>query len=152
MRFVGLLLVAVALLAGGDAHADAASRAKAQRIAGSLMSPFCPGRTLSSCSSYKAGEWRDDIGKWVQEGLTEEQIEARLQARVPGVPISSNPPGPWRWALPLLAVLVAGGAIAALARSKLRSRSEPAAAPPPAAAEAPDELRAELRRALEELD
>lgn len=45
------------------------------------MSPFCPGRTLDACPSPNATAWRDDIRRWVAEGLSTEDIRRRLKER-----------------------------------------------------------------------
>lgn len=45
------------------------------------MSPFCPGRTLDACPSPNATAWRDDIRRWVAEGLSTEEIRRRLDQR-----------------------------------------------------------------------
>ena len=59
----------------------------AQRALGitrQTRSPFCPGRTLDDCPSPRAEEWRMDIREWTDEGVPSEEIQRRLQERVPG--------------------------------------------------------------------
>ncbi len=87
-----------------------------QTISTELMSPFCKGLTLASCSSGRAAEWRREIKGWVQEGVPREQIEARLQERVPSFRLSSKPPGAWDWLLPIFALLAAVGMVALVSR------------------------------------
>jgi cytochrome c-type biogenesis protein CcmH/NrfF len=54
---------------------------RAQEIADQLESPFCPGRTISSCTSPAAAEWRVEIQTWVDEGVPSEEIRGRLSKR-----------------------------------------------------------------------
>jgi cytochrome c-type biogenesis protein CcmH/NrfF len=74
-----------------------------QSIVRNTASPFCPGKTLNSCPSPKAGEWRRDIRAWVGEGVPEPEIRDRLQARVPGFDLSI-PPVKSGWVIPVIAV------------------------------------------------
>jgi cytochrome c-type biogenesis protein CcmH/NrfF len=74
-----------------------------QTIVRNTASPFCPGKTLDSCPSPKAGEWRLDIREWVSEGVAEPEIRDRLQARVPGFDLSI-PPVKSGWVIPVVAV------------------------------------------------
>jgi len=84
------------------AEAPAEGR-QVQAIVRNTASPFCPGKTLNSCPSPKAGEWRRDIRAWVGEGVAEPEIRDRLQARVPGFDLSI-PPVKSGWVIPLIAV------------------------------------------------
>lgn len=63
------------------------------------MSPFCPGRTVSSCPN--AGPWRDDIRKWVGEGVDAAEIRRRLAARVPEHNLTGVPGNRLGWVLPV---------------------------------------------------
>ncbi len=54
---------------------------RAAEIYKSTMSPFCPGRTIDACPSPYATEWREDIRKWVIEGVSTDEIRRRLKAR-----------------------------------------------------------------------
>jgi cytochrome c-type biogenesis protein CcmH/NrfF len=54
---------------------------RAAEIYKSTMSPFCPGRTVDACPSPYATEWREDIRKWVTEGVSTDEIRRRLKAR-----------------------------------------------------------------------
>lgn len=74
-----------------------------QTIVRNTASPFCPGKTLDSCPSPKAGEWRRDIRSWVADGVAEPEIRDRLQARVPGFELSI-PPVKSGWVIPVVAV------------------------------------------------
>lgn len=54
---------------------------RAAEIYKTTMSPFCPGRTVDACPSPYAAEWRDDIRRWVVEGVPTDEIRRRLKAR-----------------------------------------------------------------------
>jgi cytochrome c-type biogenesis protein CcmH/NrfF len=98
---------------------------EAESIARSVMSPFCPGRTVSSCPN--AGPWRDDIRKWVGEGVPAEEIRRRLYERVPETNLTGTPPNRLGWFLPVGAALLAvGGLVVAM-----RVLVKPAPPPPP---------------------
>jgi cytochrome c-type biogenesis protein CcmH/NrfF len=86
-----------------------------------MLSPFCPGKTLNSCPSPKAGEWRRDIREWVGEGVPEPEIRDRLQARVPGFDLSI-PPVKSGWVIPVVAVVLSTWWFVVMAR-RFRRRS-----------------------------
>jgi len=54
---------------------------RAQDLNRTVMSPFCPGRTLEGCPSPSAKQWRDDIREWVAQGLSSDEIRRRLYQR-----------------------------------------------------------------------
>jgi cytochrome c-type biogenesis protein CcmH/NrfF len=76
-----------------------------QSIVRNTLSPFCPGKTLDSCPSPKAGEWRRDIRAWVAEGVPEPEIRTRLQGRVPDFDLSI-PPVKSGWLIPVVALVL----------------------------------------------
>jgi cytochrome c-type biogenesis protein CcmH/NrfF len=117
-----------AFVYGGAAVAGEPSDEQSRRahaIASKVMSPFCPGSTVATCSSPRAAEWRSDIRKWVMEGLSEEEIRTRLQRRTPGRDLSGTPRTAFGWTLPL--VLVGLGAILLLWLLRRFSRARPPA-------------------------
>ena len=72
---------------------------QAESIARSIMSPFCPGRTVSACPV--AGPWRDDIRRWVAEGVDALEIKRRLAERVPEHNLGGVPKNRLGWVLPV---------------------------------------------------
>ncbi len=66
--------------AGSSETAEEQAR-RAAEIYKTTMSPFCPGRTVDACPSPNATAWRDDIRRWVSEGVNTEEIRRRLDAR-----------------------------------------------------------------------
>lgn len=91
---------------------------EAESIARTVMSPFCPGRTVSSCPN--AGPWRDDIRKWVGEGVPAAEIRRRLYERVPETNLTGIPPNRLGWFLPIGAALLAIGALVVALRFLLK--------------------------------
>lgn len=53
---------------------------RAQRLADDLKSPFCPGKTLKTCTSPNAAKVRRDIQEMVLQGMSDEAIVASLQS------------------------------------------------------------------------
>jgi len=51
---------------------------EAQAISETSMSPFCPGRTISSCPSPQARELRGQIHTWLQQGYSPEAVKNQL--------------------------------------------------------------------------
>lgn len=89
-----------ATAAGHAAGISEAERDRqAEAISRSVMSPFCPGRTVSSCPN--AGPWREDIRKWVGEGVDAAEIRRRLAARVPEHNLDGVPGNRLGWVLPV---------------------------------------------------
>jgi cytochrome c-type biogenesis protein CcmH/NrfF len=87
-----------------------------QAIVRTTNSPFCPGKTLDSCPSPRAAQWRQDINAWVSDGVPEQEIRDRLQGRVPEFDLS---PAPVKsgWAIPVLAIVLATLWLLVVARS-----------------------------------
>lgn len=117
------VLFAIALTAscGTSATGDHSPDRQARRIVQTTSSPFCPGKTLDSCPSPKAGEWRREIDAWTAEGVSEAEIRERLQSRVPIFPLEV-PPVRWGGLIPIAALLVATLVMWLVARPMLRRR------------------------------
>ena len=77
-----LLLVFSPLAAGAQAPGSLTDpkllESEAQEISESVMSPFCPGRTLSSCPSSQARELRTQILSWLKQGYTPSAVYNQL--------------------------------------------------------------------------
>ena len=132
-------------LAWADEAAPAAAGSKlppdeverqAEAIARSIMSPFCPGRTVSACPN--AGPWREDIRKWVGEGVDADEIKRRLGERVPEHNLMGVPKNRLGWVLPVGLGIGAIGILVFLLRYLVSPKaSGGAAARPEPAAPAP---------------
>ena len=53
---------------------------RAQRLADDLKSPFCPGKTLKTCTSPNAAKVRRDIQEMVLQGVSDDAIVQSLKA------------------------------------------------------------------------
>lgn len=127
---IRLLLLGVALLAASltaplsAAETREAMERRVQDIIRSTMSPFCPGRTLDSCPSPRAADWRDDVRRWVAEGVSTQEIRDRLGERAPEVDLTGAPSTALDAVLPVLVTVVAILLLALLLRALLvRKRS-----------------------------
>lgn len=131
----------VAVDAAADATGDARPGASwAYDLAGELMSPFCPGRTLASCPSPQAGELIQWIATQEAAGVAREEVVRMLVERY-GEDILGAPPAKgitlWAWVLPVVG-FVAFGAVALLVLRRIVAPS-PSASDPGASATAPIE-------------
>ncbi|MET0412023.1 MAG: cytochrome c-type biogenesis protein CcmH [Polyangiaceae bacterium] len=125
---------------------------QAEALSRSMMSPFCPGRTLSACPSPNALAWRDDIRKWVREGVPANEIRDRLTARHPEHNLTGSPPTYAKWALIGVGLLSVVVLIAAL-RHLLKPPPPPTGKKDSAAPPGDDkDWDAKLKQELDALD
>src|SRR2546423_8816524 len=79
-----------------------------QDVAGDLMSPACPGRTLLNCTSSQAEQWRELIRQKLAKGESKEQI-LQYFVDISGEAILAAPPKKGFaltvWLLPLFVVI-----------------------------------------------
>jgi cytochrome c-type biogenesis protein CcmH/NrfF len=99
---------------------DEESERQAEAISRSIMSPFCTGRTVSSCPN--AQPWRDDIRKWVKEGVSADEIKRRLAERIPQHDLMGIPKNRLGWVLPVGLGLGALGTLIFLLRYLVKPR------------------------------
>jgi cytochrome c-type biogenesis protein CcmH/NrfF len=104
-------------------------------IAAEMPSPYCPGRSISSCPTETARELEDDILGMAKDGKDREQIEAILVARFGEERMGKARESEVLVVVILVAVL-ALGAIMYMARKWLRPSSATAATAAGAAAAA----------------
>jgi cytochrome c-type biogenesis protein CcmH/NrfF len=83
---------------------------KTQEISDSIMSPYCPGRTLSACPSDKARNLRNEISVFFERGYSREAVVRQLTAKY-GSAIKGEPEsdGLWilAWMTPFVIILLA---------------------------------------------
>src|SRR5262245_6496220 len=107
-----LAILACALALAGAAAADELADARhARALAEELMSPFCPGHTLSDCPSPNAAAVRETIRAWVGEGRSDEEIRTRLKSQYGDV-LDGEPQSGWGRAAPLAVIALVGVAFA----------------------------------------
>ena len=90
-----------------------------QDVAGDLMSPACPGRTLLNCTSSQAEQWRELIRQKLAQGESKAQI-LRYFVDIGGEGILAAPPKQGfaltAWLLPLFVMVNGAGLIVILTR------------------------------------
>src|SRR5437667_2426839 len=100
-----------------------------QDVAGDLMSPACPGRTLLNCTSSQAEQWRELIRQKLAQGESKEQI-LRYFVDVGGEGILAAPPKQGfaltAWLLPLFVMVNGAGLIVILTRRWAQRRPQTA--------------------------
>ncbi len=98
-----------------------------QDIAGELMSPACPGRTLLNCTSSQAEQWRELIRQKLAQGESKEQI-LRYFVDIGGEGILAAPPKQGfaltAWLLPLFVMVNGAGLIVVLTRRWAQRRPQ----------------------------
>jgi cytochrome c-type biogenesis protein CcmH len=96
-------------------------------VAGNLMSPACPGRTLLNCTSSQAEQWRELIRQKLAQGESQEQI-LRYFVDIGGEGILAAPPKQGfaltAWLLPLFVMVNGAGLIVVLTRRWARRRPQ----------------------------
>lgn len=124
------LIVGIVAVSASLARADdgASADREARRIVQTTASPFCPGKTLDSCPSPKAGQWRRDIDQWAAEGVPASEIRDRLQSRVPHFDLDI-PPVRWGGVIPIAALVVATLLLLFAGRPMFRRRERSASVP-----------------------
>lgn len=136
LALVWLLAFALAApLAAGAA--DPPQESWAYDLWNSLMSPYCPGRTLLDCTSSQAAELREWIAEQEKAGRSREDVERTLYLEFGDVILQAPKAsgfGLAAYVIPALGFL-AGGALVFVF---LRRQSAARAAAPAAAAALPD--------------
>lgn len=88
-----------------------------QDVAGDLMSPACPGRTLLNCTSSQAEQWRELIRQKLAQGESKTQILQHF-VDIGGEAILAAPPKKGfaltAWLLPLFVMVNGAGLIIVL--------------------------------------
>ena len=126
------LIASLALAQGQNSRLSPEMSSKLEEITNEIssqvMSPYCPGRTLSSCPSPQARELRAKIFTWLSTGMSPEEVEQQLVSlygsEVRGAP-EADGVGLWAWIMPAVFVLILAGAIVLVLR---RLRKNPDAA------------------------
>src|SRR6266581_8180366 len=107
---VSVMVLGISALAWGQQWQD---------VAGDLMSPACPGRTLLNCTSSQAEQWRELIRQKLAKGESKEQI-LRYFVDIGGEGILAAPPKQGfaltAWLLPLFVMVNGAGLIVILTR------------------------------------
>jgi len=136
-----LLSLAGAAVAADDVAPEPAGASWAYDLAGELMSPFCPGRTVASCPSPQATELIQWIATQEAAGASRDEVIAMLVEKH-GEEILGAPPARgitlWAYVFPVLGFVAFGGIAVVVLRRIVAPRERAAAggivpAPVPAA-------------------
>lgn len=126
-RFV-MVFVALAALCPPPSWAEESAW---QDIAGELMSPACPGRTLLNCTSEHAGQWQELIKQKVAQGVSRDEI-MKYFVNMGGEEVLASPPKRGFtltvWLLPAFAIVNGAGLIIMLTTrwaKRVRSQDQP---------------------------
>lgn len=96
IRRVSAAIFFVVALFGGELEAQQTTPnmdlgTRSARLAQRVMSPFCPGKSLYDCPSGSATEMRLEMTTWLEDGLSEEEVVGRLEAKMPGFDFTPPP-------------------------------------------------------------
>lgn len=127
--FVVLAWVLGSSLAGvawaqGDLETPEEQARRSLDLNRTVMSPFCPGRTLDGCPSPNAAAWRDDIRTWIKEGKSNEEIRKLLNQRT-DQDLTGAPSTALDSVLPILVSVLAVLLLVLLLRVLLKPGSSP---------------------------
>lgn len=161
MQPQGIFGVKLVLIIGlGLSLSAPASALVWQDIAGELMSPACPGRTLINCTSGQSEQWRQLIQQQLDQGKSKDDV-IKYFVEMRGEEILAAPPKKgfalMAWLLPLFVVVNGAGLILALTFRWVRKRpvvetdhlGQPVEAPSPEPPSS-DVYRQRLMRDLED--
>ena len=108
-------------VAKGNTGPDPIAR-RVKQLADELRSPFCPGKTLMTCTSSQAYDLRRDMEAMAREGKSNKEIIIELKRKY-GDEVS-NPSQPWyTFFVPFLPFIVLGGLLFWVVR-RWRTRGE----------------------------
>jgi len=150
MRAVGTVLVLLLLGVAWALPAPAADEKSGwgYQLSNRVMSPYCPGRSLSDCPSPQAAELREWIVEQENAGVSRSEVEQEL-FRVFGDQLLQAPRaegmGLMAYLVPALAFAAGGALVAFFLRRQRSSSAGGEAAPAPTAPGDPD-----LERLVEE--
>ena len=150
MRYLAMLRTFAPFMTGVAALAVlnapvAAQELVWQDIAGELMSPACPGRTLLNCTSEHAGQWQELIRQKIAEKVPKDEI-MQYFINIGGEEVLASPPKRGFtltvWLLPAFALLNGVGLIIMLTTRWARRPHSSEHPPPPSSASCTDASQA----------
>ncbi len=146
-----LLLFVAAPVALADTASEEEIGRRVSKLSDQLKSPFCPGKTLLTCTSGQAYDLRKEIRDMMARGMSEAEIKTELEGRYEDI---SNPPQPWyTFFVPFLPWVVGLVLVGWVLRRWLGKAKTEAPADVPAPSSPEDEERlARLRRQIAQED
>lgn len=105
-----LISVAVGVSLSAGRGPDPQAVPTARGVADRIMSPFCPGLTLTECPTVQSAELRNEIAAKTEQGWTNQQIDQWLVDDY-GRGVLGRPPNPLAWAIPVGFLILAGSMV-----------------------------------------
>ncbi|MEE9384145.1 MAG: cytochrome c-type biogenesis protein CcmH [Nannocystaceae bacterium] len=127
-----------------------------RELASELMSPYCPGRTIASCTSPQARRLEAYIGEQAETGRSQVEIKQDLLLRFGEEKLGSDDNAVVVFGTALVALLAAAGILRfvrrrlSVSRDRARPPSDRTPKPDPARGSAP--TQAEIDRLDDDLD
>ena len=125
---------------------------EAREIFETVLSPYCPGRTISNCPSPQADELRASIRTKLEAGESTENVKEELYSifgdELRTIPRASGF-GLFAWIVPAVGFLLGGWAIAVWVRRTRMPQMEPSG---PASTKLDPEAEARLKAELADLE
>ncbi len=145
LRMVVMVLTAASLLGSPVVAVEPAAESeiarRAHELSESVMSPYCPGRTLADCPSPEAGRLRAEIRTLLARGEAEAEVRTQLEQRY-GDLVQAIPRSPFARLMPIV-LLALGLAVLALVLVRMVPSGRD-----PSPARVPRELERELESDL----
>jgi len=152
-RVAGLALACLVISTGVPSVGAAEEKQSwAYDLAGDVMSPFCPGRTLAACPSPQAAELIQWIILQESAGATREEVEEQLYARYGDVIRSAPVPEGWglaAYVIPLVAALLGIALVGWLLRRLSSGAGGPVSTATPAGAARAEPVDEEIERLVD---
>lgn len=115
--------LALPLAAGAE---EPATASWSYDLSNSLMSPYCPGRTLIDCTSPQAAELREWIAEQEKAGVSREQVERTLYLEFGDAILQAPKPtgfGLAAYVIPAVALLAGGALVFVFLRRQAAARA-----------------------------
>lgn len=119
---IGVSVVALSLMVLGLSSGPTAEASTEDRIASlsaAIRCPFCNGESLADSQASVAADYRSLIAEQVEAGATDEEIIDAFAANFGDSFILDTSTSPWSvalWAIPVVALLIGGGAVLLMKR------------------------------------
>ena len=133
-----------------EAMVEADASKRVNRLSDELKSPFCPGKTLLTCTSYQAFALRKEMTEMILAGKSDKEILTALRESFGE--ILENPPQPWYTILVPIMPFILGALIALWMFSRWLNGSKQEEENTADAEEVNDEYQARLQALLKDED
>ena len=133
-----------------EAMIEAEASKRVNRLSDELKSPFCPGKTLLTCTSYQAFALRKEMTEMILAGKSDKEILTALRESFGE--ILENPPQPWYTILVPIMPFILGAFIALWMFSRWLNGSKKEEEITESAEEVNNEYQARLQALLKDED